>query len=108
MAKFLKNTVLAAVPAAVFILPLSSAPAEAQQLCSQRGKVIGQFAKVYQENPVAGGLTRDGRLIEVLSTGDGSTWTIVISKPSGETCVMMAGEGWRPLKLKAVELGPKA
>ena len=104
MAKFLKNTVLAAV----FILPLSSAPAEAQQLCSERGKVIGQFSKVYKETPVAGGLTRDGRLIEILSTGDGSTWTIVISKPSGETCVMMAGEGWRPLKLKAVELDPKA
>ena len=104
MTKILKSAVLAAA----FILPLSGAPAEAQQLCSERDKVIGQFSKVYKETPVAGGLTRDGRLIEILSTGDGSTWTIVISKPGGQTCVMMAGEGWRPLKLKAVDLDPKA
>jgi hypothetical protein len=77
MAKILISMLLAAA----FILPLSGAPAEAQQLCSQRGKVIGQFSKVYQENPVAGGLTRDGRLIEILSTGDGS-----IPPPTGVPC----------------------
>jgi hypothetical protein len=94
--------------AVAVILPLSGAPAGAQQLCSQHGKVIGQFAKVYQENPVAAGLTQDGRMIEVLSTDDGRTWTIVVSKPNGETCVIMAGEGWRKLKLKEIEPGPKA
>jgi hypothetical protein len=104
MTDFLKSVLLAAA----LILPLSGTPAEAQQLCSERGKVIGQFSKVYKEAPVAGGLTRDGRLIEILSTGDGSTWTIVISEPGGETCVIMAGEGWRPLKVKTVELDPKA
>jgi hypothetical protein len=94
--------------AAAVILPTAGASAGEEKLCSQHGKVIGQFAKVYQENPVAGGLTQDGRLIEVLSTDDGRTWTIVVSKPNGETCVMMAGEGWRKLKLKEIELGPKA
>jgi hypothetical protein len=104
MIRILKSAVLATA----LILPLSGTPAEAQQLCSERGKVIGQFSKVYKETPVAGGLTRDGRLIEILSTGDGSTWTIVISESNGDTCVIMAGEGWRALKYKAVDLDPKA
>ena len=95
-----------ALLAAALILMASGKPAEAKQLCSQHGKVIAQFAKVYKELPVAGGLTRDGRLVQVLSTGDGITWTIVISKPDGMTCVMMAGEGWRKLKLKDIKQDP--
>ncbi len=99
---------LATLLAAAVILPPTGASADAKKLCSQHGKVIGKFAEVYQENRVAGGLTQDGRLVEVLSTDDGRTWTIVVSKPDGETCVIMAGEGWRKLKFKEIDLGPKA
>ena len=102
------SVIVRSLLAAAVILPLTGAPAGAQKMCSQHGKVIGQFAKVHKENPVAGGLTQDGRLIEVLSTDDGRTWTMVVSKPNGETCVMMAGEGWRKLKLKEIDPGPKA
>jgi hypothetical protein len=93
--------------ATAVVLPPAGASAGARKLCSEHGKVIGQFAEVYKENRVAGGLTRDGRLVEVLSTDDGRTWTIVVSRPNGETCVMMAGEGWRKLKVKKVDLGPR-
>ena len=92
---------------AVVLLPVG-ASATAPKVCSEHSKVLGKFSEVYQENRVAGGLTRDGRLVEVLSTDDGRTWTIVVSRPNGETCVIMAGEGWRKLKIKEVDLDPKA
>ena len=38
-----------------------------------------------------------------MSSGDTGTWTIVLSKPDGETCVVMAGEAWHKVKPK---LGP--
>ena len=94
--------------AATIALTASGAAAQTQMSCSQHSKVVGQFANSYQEIPVAGGLTEDGRLIEVLSTGDGKTWTIIISKPDGESCVMMAGEGWKKLKLSDDKLEPNA
>ncbi len=69
------NLVLAAV--------LSLAPSEgaAQVTCNQRDNVLGHLARKYQEVPVAIGVTNRGGLVEVLSTGDGKTWTIIISTP---------------------------
>ncbi len=83
-------------------------PALAEPKCFDHGKVLSQFANVYKEAPVAGGLTADGRLIEVLSSDDGQTWTLIVSKPDGESCVIMAGEGWRKMKPAPEDLGPGA
>jgi hypothetical protein len=33
--------------------------------------------------------------VEVLSTGDGETWSIIITSPKGMSCLVAAGEGWR-------------
>lgn len=94
--------------AAAMILTASGAAAQTPMSCSHHSKVVGQFAASYQEVPVAGGLTEDGRLIEVLSSDEGKTWTIIISKPNGETCVMMAGEGWKKLKFSDDKQEPNA
>ncbi len=89
-------------------LAASGAPAVAALECSEHKTVLGQFASTYKEAPVAGGLTRDGRLLQVLSSGDTGTWTIVLSKPDGETCVIMAGEAWHKIKSKLDPKEPKA
>ncbi len=107
MIQIIRNATMTFLVAAA-ALGASGVAAESEMRCSQHGKIIGQFANVYKEIPVAGGLTEDGRLVEVLSTGDGKTWTIIISKPNGETCVMMAGEGWQKLKFKPAAEEPKA
>ena len=70
----------------------------AQQQCDQRKTVIGHLAKKYREAPVAVGVTSTGGLVEVLTTGDGNTWTIIVSKPDGMSCLVAAGEGWRSIK----------
>ncbi len=99
---------IASLLATAAILPPAGTASATPKVCSDHSKVLDKFAEVYKENRVAGGLTRDGRLVEVLSTDDGRTWTIVVSQPNGETCVIMAGEGWRKLKVKEVDLDPKA
>jgi hypothetical protein len=76
----------------------ASADGAAQQApCNQRDDVLGHLAQKYQELPVAVGVTNRGALVEVLSTGDGKTWTIIISSPDGQTCMVATGEGWRAL-----------
>lgn len=89
-------------------LAVTGAPALAEQACSEHKTVLGQFASTYKEAPVAGGLTRDGHLLQVLSSGDIGTWTIVLSKPDGETCVVMAGEAWHRIKRKPSPQDPDA
>ncbi len=93
---------LALVP----VLTLGSFEAAAQSACSPRTEVVGHLAKKYGEAPVAIGVTNKGGLVEVLTTGDGNTWTIIVSMPNGTACMVAAGEGWRTKDYDAAELAP--
>ncbi len=92
------TTTLCATLAFTAALIAASADGAAQQSpCNQRDKVLGHLAQKYQELPVAVGVTNRGALVEVLSTEDGKTWTIIISSPDGQACMVASGEGWRGL-----------
>jgi hypothetical protein len=84
----------------LLILPLSL-PAKAQNVCTARDQVLGHLGSNYSETPVAMGLANNGGVIEVLSSGSGTTWTIIITMPSGVSCLLAAGESWESLPLIA-------
>ena len=93
---------LALVP----VLTLGSFEAAAQTACSPRTEVVGHLAKKYGEAPVAIGVTNKGGLVEVLTSGDGNTWTIIVSQPNGTSCMVAAGEGWRTKAYDGSKLAP--
>ncbi len=80
-------------------------PAVAQTVCAPRATFVDQLGNKYQESPVAVGLTATGSMIEVLAAQDGS-WTILITKPGGPTCMISHGEAWQ--NVARVALGPSA
>ena len=73
--------------------------AEPAGRCTERDAALKTLKDKYQEVPVAVGVASDGNLVEVLSNEDGKTWTIMLTKPGGESCFVAAGEGlvWRKL-----------
>ncbi len=75
-------------------LAFVSAPAEAQSIAAPRAEIVKQLGNAYAEAPVAIGLTGNGSVIELFTTGDGSTWTIVITSPDGLSRVVASGESW--------------
>ena len=97
---------LGAVALAVALVVGFRATASAQSLCTTRAQVTKQLDSRYSEAPVAIGLSRNGGVVEVLSTSDGSTWTMIITMPDGTSCMMAAGEAWE--NLPASLRGPKA
>jgi hypothetical protein len=88
------------------VLTLGSFEAAAQGACSPRTDVVGHLAKKYGEAPVAIGVTNKGGLVEVLTTGDGNTWTIIVSMPNGTSCMVAAGEGWRTMEFDDAKQAP--
>ncbi len=44
---------------------------------------------------IAFGVTISGSLVEVLSTKEGETWTIIVTSSEGSSCIVAMGEGWR-------------
>jgi hypothetical protein len=63
-------------------------------VCDARKEVLGHLAGKYHENPTALGLATNGGVVELLTAADGKTWTIVITLPNGQTCLVAAGENW--------------
>lgn len=76
-------------------LVLVSASALAAPQCNTRETVLDLLSEKYSEAPIAVGVANNGGLVEVLSTGDGETWSIIITSPKGMSCLVAAGEGWR-------------
>jgi hypothetical protein len=60
----------------------------------ERGKISSLLGDRYQESRVAGGLSSNGRLIEIFASGDGATWTMIATTPEGQSCVVASGEAW--------------
>ncbi len=57
-------------------------------------------------NTLAVGVTSTGGMVEVLTTGDGTTRTIIVSNPNGISCLIAVGEGWRALRLNNAAADP--
>lgn len=81
---------------------ITSASESAEQVrCEQRRTVLSYLSSEYSEKPIAMGVAENGGLIEVLTSRDGNTFTIIVTSPSGETCMVAAGADWQGLIKKA-------
>lgn len=69
-------------------------PAAAQQLCGARNAILQSLARNYQESPAAMGVSNGGAVIEVFTARNGKTWTILLTRPDGKSCIVAAGESW--------------
>jgi hypothetical protein len=86
----------AAFAAALFML--WSAPAAGQETaknCMDRKVLVLRLAARYQEAPSWRGATSRGLMLEIFTNADGGTWTLAVSTPTGMSCMVASGEGWR-------------
>ena len=63
--------------------------------CHERAEIARQLGTGYDETPVSLGVQANGDLLEVFSSAQTGTWTIVSTAPSGLACVVAAGDGWQ-------------
>ena len=95
---------MAAVAAAACGLTATAAAAQ-QMVCGERQHLVRHLGDAYSEAPSNLGLAATGSVVEVL-TSERGTWTILVTEPSGVTCVVAAGESWE--NLPRVAMGPGA
>lgn len=72
---------------------IPDAAAQARPMCGDRATILAQLKGAYDEKPAALGTTGDGAVVE-LTTSDSGTWTLMLSLPSGRTCLIASGENW--------------
>jgi len=79
---------------------------QAQPVCDERQVVVNKLERSYGEQPTFVGLSADGGLVEVLTSKEGS-WTVILSTPDGQSCLMAAGEAWETMPKQSAQLrGP--
>lgn len=67
-----------------------------QSLCGDRKDIAERLDAKYDETPNGIGITNEGKLLEVFASDDG-TWTILMTRPNGQSCLVIHGEGWKHL-----------
>ncbi|WP_119458470.1 hypothetical protein [Rhodospirillaceae bacterium SYSU D60014] len=87
----------------IVLLALPASAVAEPTACSKRTEVVAHLAKKFKEAPAALGLASNGGLLEVLTNGNGSTWTIIVTMPNGISCLVAAGEDWQNLAKLAID-----
>lgn len=77
---------------AALVAAVSCAPALAQSPCGDRVAIVRMLDEKYHERRIAVGVTAE-KVLEVFVSPAGS-WTIALSRPSGLTCLIAAGDGF--------------
>ncbi len=83
---------LLAAPAPAF----GALPVQAHTICAPRGNVVERLEGRYSEVPGSRGVLQGGEVIEVFVSPEGS-FTVIITRPDGISCVLAAGEDWQEL-----------
>jgi len=81
-------------------------PTQAQgrgHMCKTREYVGDRLSKVFNEETEYIALSTDGRVLEVFTSPDGGSYTIMLTDVEGKSCILDAGEAWE--KVKRVKKG---
>ncbi len=92
------SQVLRAIAAASALL-LSAQSANAQQVCAPHEKAALQLEEKFDEQVIGRGLTPNGKAMFELFVGESGSWTVLVSDPSGRSCVVVSGESWQRIPL---------
>lgn len=82
---------LAFITAVIVAVPSFNANA-ALSRCAQRDKIVTQLAKKYKEQPAVIGVSKDGRLLEVWSSYERRSFTVLMTWPTMRSCIMAVGD----------------
>jgi hypothetical protein len=63
--------------------------------CLPHDEMLKHLSQQFKEKPVAMGVSDNGSLLELFATPDGATWTALVTRPNGVSCVVMSGDTWQ-------------
>ena len=77
--------------ALVFGMAAMAPPAHAQVSCAARSDIVTWLTRDHAEKLNAIGMKTDHQLVEIWSSDKTGTWTILLSKADGVSCIIAGG-----------------
>lgn len=90
----------ALAPPAVSQIPAPTIPAEVQPQpasdvsCMSRDRLVHSLSQRYGEDILGRGLQTPDTLLEIWSSDSTGSFTIFVTNPSGQACIVATGEDW--------------
>ncbi|NNL17581.1 MAG: hypothetical protein HKP37_02455 [Boseongicola sp.] len=73
---------------------------QAQSTCAERSMVVEKLESRYGEALAGGGLQNSSAVFEVWFSEEKGTWTILMTRPNGLSCIMASGTNWHETEPK--------
>jgi len=73
---------------------LAPTPAQAQTHCGPRAIVLAQLADRYGETRRSMGIAANNMVMEMFASDTSQSWTIIVTTPQSETCLVASGQGF--------------
>ncbi len=83
----MKTPILAALAVSLAV----PAWAQQQRQCGPRDRIIEMLTEGFSEARQSMALATNGNLIETLANLETGSWTVIVSFPEGQTCIVAAG-----------------
>lgn len=90
------------------IITLSATAASAMLNCGARDAVVTSLQDRYAERHIASGLQSDTGLLEIWASDVDGSWTVLLTRPDGRTCIVASGTHWLEQDAMKVALGEQA
>ncbi len=94
---------LAATAVSLGLLLQTAGPVRAQPVCMPHDDLRGELHNQFAEAPTAGAIANNGALVQLFANRDRSSWTLVMTRPAGISCILVAGEEWNDLRKREEE-----
>lgn len=65
------------------------------QTCADRSVVIEHLADRYGETRIWVALGHDGTMVETFAALNTGTWSLIVTRPGGATCLVAAGQSFQ-------------
>ena len=80
--------------AIIFGMAAIAPPALAQTTCAERSKITNNLAQKFGETHIGGGLQSGTQMIEIWSSAKTGSFTILLTRPNGISCIVSSGQHW--------------
>ncbi len=102
-------TALAAIGLIVTATAVTATTAGAEPVaCGERAVMIERLKRAFGETQTGLGLVSAESVLEVWSSKETGTWTILTTDPNGQSCMVAAGEAWKTIPWAKIALGEPA
>ncbi|MGH1367699.1 MAG: hypothetical protein ACRBCL_03720 [Maritimibacter sp.] len=80
------------------VSPLASGAFAQGSNCANRDLVLSRLAEKYGESAQAIGMAQGNQVVEMYASPETGSWTLTVTLPSGQTCIIAAGTSFERLE----------